>query len=897
MVHSLWCRRAQQKGMVIFMKNMDRKFKTWTSLLLVLILALSLTCGDWALAAEDDIEDTTAETTAVDVAENVEDTNDAENIMTLSDDENTTVYYSSSEGTSIFYNDGISLGTTTVDVEADVTVYYYFTPEVSGFYTFASEGPLVTTGRIRTIYEDGWGETTYNYSGDDANFSVNYYFSAGQQYALGAKLYDSNASGTITLTLTYNGDTTSGTCGDDLIWVLNSDGSLTISGTGLMADYSDGGSPWNDFNVEILTIVIEGGVTSIGNCAFYGCDSLTDVTIPDSVTSIGNEVFCYCQSLSSITIPNSVIYIGDEAFYYCTSLTNVTIPGSVTSISDYTFEWCTSLVGVTIENGVSDIGSGAFYGCYSLTDVTIPSSITSIGSQAFRRCTSLTDITSPDSVTEIGSSAFSGCTSLSSLTILGSNTTIGYNSFEGCGSLTSVTIADGVTGIESCGFYGCDGLADENGFVIINGVFCYYCGSATEITIPNDITAIGICAFEGCGDLTSVTIPDSVTDIEDKAFFGCTDLVAMSIGSNVTTIAYAAFSECTSLTNVSIPGSVTSIEESAFADCSSLTSVTISGSSVEIGITAFAVGFNPWVEERSGYLDSSLTQIVFEGSVASVGAYAFYGATATVYYPEDEENWTSDLMQDYGGTLTWESYIRYPYIINDLDIYSPIYTAMMGEDLTVRVNGSFSKFVEVRVDGITIAASDYDAYEGSTVVTLLSQYLDTLPRGQHSLTIVFSDGLAQSSFILTSRTISVLSGDGLTHVKNSGETIAIRFDANKTYVASVMVDGEAVSRSNYTVTTGSTIVTFSAAYLDTLSVGVHTVTANFGSYGTSSATMHIASATGSTGGTNINNDGGSTTSGGAATGDLAHPALWAFLLCISAAGIAGGILLNKKKQR
>ena len=136
-------------------------------------------------------------------------------------------------------------------------------------------------------------------------------------------------------------------------------------------------------------------------------------TIPNSVTSIGDRAFSGCESLASVTIPNSVTSIGEYAFY-SSSLTSITIPNSVTIIGDSAFYWCKKLISVTIPNSVTSIGASAFSNCKSLTSVTIPNSVTSIGVQAFYECTSLTSITIPNSVTSIGDDAFSGCTSLTS---------------------------------------------------------------------------------------------------------------------------------------------------------------------------------------------------------------------------------------------------------------------------------------------------------------------------------------------------------------------------------------------------------------------------------------------------------------------------------------------------
>ena len=133
-------------------------------------------------------------------------------------------------------------------------------------------------------------------------------------------------------------------------------------------------------------------VTSIGERAFWFCDSPTSVVIPDSVTSIGHSAFRSCSSLTSVVIPDSVTSIGDSAFDGCSSLTSVVIPDSVTSIGDYAFYGCFSLTSVIIGDSVTSIGDYAFGGCYNLTSVVIPNSVTSIGDYAFSSCESLTDV-------------------------------------------------------------------------------------------------------------------------------------------------------------------------------------------------------------------------------------------------------------------------------------------------------------------------------------------------------------------------------------------------------------------------------------------------------------------------------------------------------------------------
>ena len=288
--------------------------------------------------------------------------------------------------------------------------------------------------------------------------------------------------------------------GTNLTWTLDSEGMLTISGTGKMKNFSR--SPWKDR--ELTTVKVKLGVTSIGNSAFSCCNSLTSVIIPNTVTSIGAWAFRSCSSLTSITIPNSVTRIRVYAFSDCSSLISITIPDGVTSIEDSTFSGCSGLVSISIPNSVTTIGEWAFNKCSSLTNITIPSSVTSIGIYAFTECSSLSSITIPDSVTSIGSNAFALCSALTSITIPNSVTKIGIGVFGNCSSLTSVAIPNSVTSISQSMFYDCYSL--------------------TNVTIPNSVTSIGSMAFQGCSSLANITIPNSVTSIEGQAFAWCGNL-------------------------------------------------------------------------------------------------------------------------------------------------------------------------------------------------------------------------------------------------------------------------------------------------------------------------------------------------------------------------------------
>ena len=398
---------------------------------------------------------------------------------------------------------------------------------------------------------------------------------------------------------------------DGLTWTLDYDGKLTISGTGAMKDYdyNNNQSPVY-MNSSVKKVVIEDGVTSIGNWAFYKCTSLTTITIPDSVTSIGESALAGCVNLTSITIPKSVTSIGSGVFDGCNNLTVYLESGSTLTSNDlgvneskigsYWVEdnltWKLDADGtltisgtgamkdydynnnpspanqkkgsvkkVVIKDGVTSIGKDAFKNCSNLKSITILDSVTSIGDFAFSDCSSLTSITIPDSVTSIGDFAFSGCSSLTSITILDSVTSItipdsvtriGDFAFSGCSSLTSITIPDSVTSIGDDAFS--------------------YCRSLTSITIPDRVTSIGNLAFYDCSGLTSITIPDSVTSIGDDAFSYCRSLTSITIPDRVTSIGNLAFYDCSGLTSITIPDSVTSIGKDAFSSCTKLKTISLS---------------------------------------------------------------------------------------------------------------------------------------------------------------------------------------------------------------------------------------------------------------------------------------------------------------------------------
>ena len=452
---------------------------------------------------------------------------------------------------------------------------------------------------------------------------------------------------------------------DNLTWTLTADGTLTISGTGAMKDYDydNNRSPVYG-NSSVKKVVIEDGVTSIGNSAFDNCRRLTDITIPKSVTSIGNYAFYNCSSLTSITIPDSVTSIGDYAFFYCYQLTSITLSDSVTSIGDSAFSDCNSLTSITIPDSVTSIGEWAF-SCCGLTSITIPSSVTSIGRYAFYKCTGLTSITIPDSVTSIGDSAFSNCNSLKTIS-LSCGSALKKSDFGEQADLVSYTnqhlltktAAKAATCAESgnkeywtckhCGKYF---LSDDTNPATATAVelsetvipALKHKNATTRGAVKPTETAPGYSGDRYCPDCNTVlkkgytywiegnltwklyedgTLNISGTgamkdyDSDDSPATQKKDSVKkVVIEDDVTSIGDYAFWNCSNLTSITIPDSVTIIGNSAFNACSSLTSLTIPNSVTSIGEGAF-------------YACSSLTSITIPNSVTSIGEGAFYACSS-----------------------------------------------------------------------------------------------------------------------------------------------------------------------------------------------------------------------------------------------------------------------------
>jgi hypothetical protein len=431
--------------------------------------------------------------------------------------------------------------------------------------------------------------------------------------------------GALTLTASAATVVASGLCGDNLVWVLDSDGVLTISGEGEMADYDfwGGVAPWYSYREEITEAVIEKGVTSIGECTFFRCTALVSVTIPDSVTFIDESAFLRCTALTSIAIPDSVTRIDIDAFSNCTSLTDVyitdlaawckisfgnpvsnpmvngarlwlngelvsalVIPEGVTSIGSSAFSGCTSLTSVVIPGSVDSIGQSAFDSCTNLSSVSIGDGVTFIDYFAFEYCTSLTSVVIPDSVTRINGNTFSGCTSLTSAVVsAGLKEIHGVCVFQSCESLDFVVFKGPAPSLKGSGmhfrnitttvYYPCDGTWPESNFVKYS--------DRDQTWVPSHNFVDGVC--KNCGITGGSCGSDVFWSLDEDSVLTIYGFGSMTDYGADNPAPWYAHREA--ITQVIIHSGVTSIGSYAFAGYNNQTSVDIPRTVANIGVGAF----------------------------------------------------------------------------------------------------------------------------------------------------------------------------------------------------------------------------------------------------------------------------------------------------------------------
>ena len=376
---------------------------------------------------------------------------------------------------------------------------------------------------------------------------------------------------------------------------------------------------YSTYPVGVLTIPsfvtynnINYSVTNIGSHAFYGCNGLTSITIPNTITSIGDYAFYGCHGLTSVSIPNSITNISHSAFSCCARLISLIMPNSVTNIGDCAFSGCSDLISVYYTGNLAQWCEISFGG-HNANPLNSAHNLY-IGD------TLVTDLIIPSTIPEVKDFAFDGAECITSVDVSASR--IGSNAFRNCSNMTSATIGNSVTSIGGGAFFQCSIMESLN----FNATNCtsmeepfLYCPALTTIIIGNNVTNIPYSAFCGC-NITSVTIPSSVTNIGDYAFKNCRRLTTINFNAtNCNSMERSVWNECSSLSTLNIGDNVTRVPDNAFYNCSGLAGTLFLPNSItSIGSYAF-------------YNCNGLTgTLSIPNFITSIGDFAFYGCAGLV---------------------------------------------------------------------------------------------------------------------------------------------------------------------------------------------------------------------------------------------------------------------------
>ena len=276
-------------------------------------------------------------------------------------------------------------------------------------------------------------------------------------------------------------------------------------------------------------------LVGIGDEAFYGCEEITTVNMPNSVTKIGDKAFEGCTQLTSVYLSNTLTHIGQRAFYNCEKLSSIKLPASLVSIGSrafFTSYYNRSISTLTINNTV-EIGNEAFAGrmlndiYINVIDFSKENKLADIASNVHYLIDGeeITDLVIPDGVTTIGENLLKNCQTLTSITIPKSVKIINDGAFLNCPDMTNICVLDVASWLDM----------DFNALEYNNYFLCFFQGGKeiTDIAVPNGTKSIKSYAFRNAKNIKSITIPNSVTSIESYAFNGCKGLTSITIPNSV----------------------------------------------------------------------------------------------------------------------------------------------------------------------------------------------------------------------------------------------------------------------------------------------------------------------------------------------------------------------------
>ena len=363
-----------------------------------------------------------------------------------------------------------------------------------------------------------------------------------------------------------------GTCGaeadgSNVTWVLTTDGTLILSGTGAVAAYENRkDTPWRDYNYQILQLEVQKGITSVsGLCSCY---KLREVSLPEGLISLGKLTFMDCWELQEIRLPKSLKTLGEGTFASCFALTEIELPEGLKTVGEGFLYHCISLTSVVIPASVTEMGDRPFSGDWALKTVEIKGNVPRLSNYSFHECKALQEVLITGSVGTIGDDAFKELDSLERVQIASGLKTIGKRAFWLCDNLTTVSLPDGVTSIGEEAFKECSSL--------------------TTINLPNSITTIGANAFNGTKLTGPLNIPSSLVSLGDNAFHGCSGLTGTLVfPAAMENISTNVFAGCSGIEEIILPRGVLTIGAGAFNNCSGVQRLWLTNSIQSIGANAF----------------------------------------------------------------------------------------------------------------------------------------------------------------------------------------------------------------------------------------------------------------------------------------------------------------------
>lgn len=332
-------------------------------------------------------------------------------------------------------------------------------------------------------------------------------------------------------------------------------------------------------------------VTTLDGWAFFGCEDITEVKLPNTLTKIDIWAFCNCKKLKRIDIPTSVKEIGYSAFENCESFTSFTFPKEIAMVPSRLLEECYKLTEVNLPDGIVKIDNSAFSSCKSLESIVLPASINEIGNYAFANCDNLKHIVLPKQLHKIGNDALSCCTSLIEIELPEALEAIGDNAFNNCRALELVTLPAQLSSLRSNPFSSCQALKEykaaegSHHFAVKDGILfskdmtrliaCPKSKALGDYTVPATVKEIAPRAFFDCSLLTAIKMSEVVT-IGESAFHGCHNLASVDFGTKLETLGKGAFYSNSKIESVYLPDSFQHMDLINFDFCNNLKTVSLS---------------------------------------------------------------------------------------------------------------------------------------------------------------------------------------------------------------------------------------------------------------------------------------------------------------------------------